>query len=278
MQRDAAVVDPQGEMPVVHLVARLRAPHRDLGQFEQAQWMWRRIEGLFPGLIAAVLMPNHPHVLAEVEEPDEARGRLARTCGHLQRRLGVQGLLEPLPPPQVVEPDKVARVARYVELNACRAGLVMHPAQWLWSTLRDVAGATVEPAVDLQQHRRHTKRRRDRWLEYVGRDDRVPDRRALMAPVPGGCGRAAFGVEQVCQAVLAATRSRPDALRQRGPVRRLFIAAALDQGITSTASLADVCGCTPRAVRRARDRRLRVATLLPVRRCLADARLLAPAR
>ena len=267
---------PHAEMQVVHLVARLRAPDRDLDQFEQAQWLWRRIEALFPRLIAGVLMPNHSHVLAEVDDPDEARHRLARTCGHLQRRLGVDALLEPLPPPEIVEPDKVARVARYIELNPSRAGLVMHSVEWRWSTLRDVAGATVEPAVDLRHHRHHTKRRRDRWLEYVGRDDRVQDRRRLGEPVPGGCRQPAFGIEHVAAAVLAATRSMPRDLHRRGPVRGLLIAAALDQGITSRASIARVCGCTPRAIRLTRHRLPRPSTLLPVRRCLSDPRLLAP--
>jgi len=263
-------------MPVVHLVARLRSPYRDLGRFEPAQWLWRRIEALFPGLIAGVVMPNHPHVLAEVDDPDEARHLLARTCGHLQRRLGVDALLEPLPPPETVEPDKVARVARYIELNPSRGGLVMHPAQWLWSTLRDVAGATVEPAVDLRHHRRHTERRRDRWLDYVARDDRVLDRRPLPAPVSGGCERQAFGIEQVTAAVLAATRSMPSDLHRRGPVRELFVAAALDQGIMSTAAIARVCACTPRAIRLRRRRLPRASNLLAVRRCLADPRLVEP--
>ncbi|MCR9166604.1 MAG: TlpA family protein disulfide reductase, partial [bacterium] len=33
---------------VVHLVARLRAPRRDLGTFDAARWLWERIEALFP--------------------------------------------------------------------------------------------------------------------------------------------------------------------------------------------------------------------------------------
>ncbi|MCR9165307.1 MAG: hypothetical protein NXI35_31810, partial [bacterium] len=225
-------------MVVVHLVARLRAPRRDLGTFDAARWLWVRLEALFPGLVAAAIMPNHPHVLAEVADPDEARRRLARTCGQLQRQLRADDLFEPLPPPELVEPSKIPRVARYIELNPSRAGLVMHPAEWLWSTFRDVAGTTVWPALDLQHHARRTKaRRRDAWLEYVERDDRVPDRRALGAPVPGERRLPAFGLETIAAAVLAATRARPSAMRARGPIRELFIAAAIDQGITSPSLL-----------------------------------------
>ena len=123
-------------MKAVHLVARLREGRFDLGKHEHAAWLWARIgEAFAGGLLAELIMPNHPHVLTLTRDPDDARERLARICGHLQRRIGVPHLFERLPAAQLVERDKVARVARYIELNANRAGLVEHPLQWKWTTL-----------------------------------------------------------------------------------------------------------------------------------------------
>lgn len=261
-------------MVIAHLVARLRRPRRDLIRFEVAAWLWERLDAHFPATIARAIMPNHPHVLAKVDDAAEAAHRLARICGQLQRRIGVPGLFEPVPPAEVVEPGKVSRAARYIELNPCRSGFVLHPAEWLWTSLRDVVGAST-PSVDQALHRRLTRSSRDAWLEYVTRDDRVSDRRALVDPVLACRTIPAFGLESVAAAVVAATRRPPTDIRARGSMRDLFLAAALDQGITDTGLIARICDCSPRAVQAARHRNPPTG-LAAVRQCLADARLLVP--
>lgn len=261
-------------MVIVHLVARLRRPRRDLNRFDVAAWLWERLDAHFPATIARAIMPNHPHVLAGVDDATEAAHRLARICGQLQRRLGVPNLFEPVPPAEVVEPEKVSRAARYIELNPCRSGYVLHPAEWLWTSLRDVIGASM-PSVDQGLHRRLTRSSRDAWLDYVTHDDRVPDRRSLVEPVLPRRSIPAFGLESVAAAVVAATRRPPTDIRARGPVRDLFFAAAMDQGVTDTGLIARICRCSPRAVQAARHRDPPTG-LSAVRQCLADPRLLVP--
>ena len=262
-------------MVIVHLVARLRSPRRDLRRFEPAAWLWRRIEVQFPQAIARVIMPNHPHLLTPVNDASEAMHRFARICGHLQRRLRIPDLFEPIPPPEIVEPSQVRRAARYIELNPCRSNLVLHPAEWLFTSLRDIAGATAPTSVNRRSHAAFTRSQPDAWVDYVVRDERVLDRRSLADPVPGDRTIPAFGLETIAAAVAAATRRSPAELRSRGPIRDLFLAAARDQGLTDTALLAQACACTPRTIQAARHRDP-PGGLPAVRRCLADPRLLRP--
>jgi hypothetical protein len=103
--------------------------------------MWTRLQAAFPAVVSANLMPGHEHLLPAVVDACAAHQRLARICGQLQRKLGIANLFEPLPRPEIVGIDKAARVARYIDLNPCRAGLVDHPLSWPWTTLRDLVGA-----------------------------------------------------------------------------------------------------------------------------------------
>lgn len=264
-------------MTLVHLVARMRRPYRLLEEWEHAAWLWERLRSAFPRTVAATVMPNHPHVLTYVDDPDAARGTLARTCGHLQRRLGVRDLFEPLPPAEVVTRDKAARVARYVDLNPCRAALVDHPLRWPWTTVRDLVGSVATPWVDRRVHGRALGRWRatsvQAWMEYLAQDDRVLDRRPLAEPVAGRSSDPAFGVRSLVGAACAAMRTDASAVRVRGPTRKLFVALAIDQGVDRPRLLAQQCGTTLRAVELARRRAVDRRWLEAARLCLADDRL-----
>jgi hypothetical protein len=61
-------------------------------------------------------MPNHIHVLAPCASTAAAKRKLARQV-------------------------------RYIVLNPCRDRIVGDPLSWMWSTQRDVMGATVQPWV-----------------------------------------------------------------------------------------------------------------------------------
>ena len=208
-------------MQLVHLVARMRRPYRFFAQFDHAAWMWQRLEVGFPDAVARNLMLNHLHNLGLVDDPVQARNYLARVCGHLQRRVGIPDLFEPLPPPEIVPLQRAARVARYVDLNAVRAGLVDHPLAWPWSTVRDLVGAVAKPAVDRSLHARALGHRRatrpDDWLSYLATDDRVVDRRPLQPPVSASSVLPGCSVEALREAVCSALRVRPSAFRKAAP-------------------------------------------------------------
>jgi REP element-mobilizing transposase RayT len=94
---------------------------------------------------AYCLMGNHYHLLVETPNGDIARGmewlngRYARWfnarrgfVGHLFERRYFEELIE--------SEQHLLEVARYIETNPLRAGLVVDPADWPWSSYRAIAG------------------------------------------------------------------------------------------------------------------------------------------
>ena len=104
-----------------HFVARALPGRRPLEHFDTAQWLWRRLRASWPQALSVCLMPNHLHGVLATDTPDCDRIRLARVLGALTRRQGLRRLWEPIPHPQPIPPKQLARVARYVALNPCRA-------------------------------------------------------------------------------------------------------------------------------------------------------------
>ncbi len=119
-----------------HLVARATAWHRPFALRPSCQATWRNLTMIFPNAIAAVLMPNHLHLLLwrkDVEEND-AVFRL--------KHLLPGKHWEPLPSPAPIpDPHHLKRQIRYVHLNPCRKKYCGDPLLWEWSTHRDYVGS-----------------------------------------------------------------------------------------------------------------------------------------
>ncbi|MBC8068089.1 MAG: hypothetical protein IAG13_07135, partial [Deltaproteobacteria bacterium] len=78
-------------------------------------------------------------------------------------------------------------------------------------------------------------------------------------------------LDMIITAVAAASRAPRSAVRERGRVRGLFVALALDQGWSERWRLAEACGCSRRAIDKHAlevDR----AALAAAQLCLGDAR------
>jgi putative transposase len=106
-------------------------------------------------LFAFVLMSNHFHLLLRTPEPNLSRGKQRLLSGHAtawarrHRRCGhvFQGRFRA----QLVEDETYYwTVSRYLHLNPVRAGLVVHPRDWPWSSY---------PGYD-------NRRRRVDWVAY----------------------------------------------------------------------------------------------------------------
>ena len=172
----------------VHLTAHVQT-ERDLCRpaafgFE----LWAHLRSGWPNALAACLMPNHLHLLTDTPDPEQERYKLARVLGALTRGAG-RGAWRPV---RVLEPiadrKTLARVVRYVVLNAPRAGLVSDPLEWPWSTHRGVVGAEVNPWVSAHALARALAERLDgfsqRFHGYVsGQSER--ERRRLGVPLDG---------------------------------------------------------------------------------------------
>ena len=88
------------------------------------------------------LMPNHVHMILVPSDEDGLRKTFAdahrRYTGRINARMQVTGhLWQGRFGSVVLDEDHLYHAVRYVSLNPVRAGLVAHPADWRWSSVRD---------------------------------------------------------------------------------------------------------------------------------------------
>jgi hypothetical protein len=182
-----------------------------------------------------------------------------------------------VPAPKIlVAPDKVLRELRYIALNPAWAHLTDDPLAWIWSTYRELFGAVAAPWVMFERLRKYLPRWFQQSLERVhGFVSADPATHLLGTPMVRPLPRAELQMRplgQVVAAAAAATRGSTEAVRRIGPTRALFVRLAAEQGWHDAHKLAEICGVTPRAIRKMlagpQPRGLAAARL-----CLGDDRL-----
>jgi hypothetical protein len=261
----------------IHLTARVSRSMPPLDDAEVGAWLWSHLRQAFPGAIAAVLMPDHPHLVLASDEPERDRRRLARMLGQLGRRAGVRGQASEVPPAEPIRGGPVlSRHVRYVALNPCRRGLAGCPLAWPWSTHRDVIGATVDPWVTAV---RLAAALGGAWQGFASRHHAYvsagPHAHVAGTPMPSAAVPTtlpAVGLGTIAEASAAALRVPVTSMRRCGAARALFVALAIDQGWTHVGRLAEVCGCSRRTVHR-HAAAVDPEALHAARLCLGDVRL-----
>jgi hypothetical protein len=260
-----------------HLTASLFTSMPDLSLADTGAWLWSHLRYAFPDAIAALLMPDHPHLVVATSDPEAARRRLARMLGQLGRAFGVEGRTSRVPDPAPIrERSVLARQVRYVALNPCREGLVACPLAWPWSTHRDVIGATVDPWVTADRLADALEVSRGDFVArhhgYVSADPHARVEGTALPLAAPSIDMPTAPLRVIAEAVAAATRRPVSEIRARGPARALFVALAYDQGWDRPAKLAEVCGCCRHTVTNlARD--INEVALHAAKLCLGDARL-----
>ena len=124
---------------VVHLVARSFHPYQPFNHRLQCIWFWRNLQKLYPHVLAAILMPNHLHLVIQTNDSDKETSKLSKLAAHFTRKFYPnQNLWQPITQPEVI-PDRLhlQRTIRYVHLNPCRKKWVDDPLKWEFSTHRD---------------------------------------------------------------------------------------------------------------------------------------------
>lgn len=260
----------------IHLTAMMGRDAPSLTRPDVAGWLWPRLRAAFPHAIASLLMPNHPHVLPSAEELAPARARLARLLGQLARQFGVRHAADVAEGVIIREGIVLARQVRYIVLNPCREGLVRCPLAWMWSSHRDVIGASVDPWITADRLADALGRRRDGFAGwYHGYVSGDPSAAIGGTPLPSAAAStcaAMVGLGEIAAACAAALRVPVAAIREHGRARALFAALARDQGWTDTRLLASLCDCSPLTIRRVRAR-VDAPALAAARLCLGDPRL-----
>jgi hypothetical protein len=267
-----------GMQTLFHVTGRLALRDVSLWDEEIASWCWDALRRAFPEALASALMPDHPHSVTRLPSAEVGEARLNRWFAALARRLGTRMRVGIAAPPQpIVGRAKLSRQLRYVVLNAPREGLALDPLEPVWSTHRDVMGAVVDPWVDAERLARALSVPlvgfRERWHAYVSGDPSVHVN-GTPSPVPAQpCTVARIPLQTIVIAATTACRAPLEAIRSKGPARMLLVQLASEQGWRSSSQLADLCGCTPRTIRRLREQP-GTGLLEPGRLCLGDPRLL----
>ncbi len=232
-----------------HLTAHALAGLRPLASADDCAALFAALRRCFPRAAAAVLMPNHLHLVIEATDPAAARRKLARCLAGCARRSGVGHMWQPVPEPVPIRDVKqLERQIRYVHLNPCRAGLVDDPLCWPWSTHRGAVGAELDPWVSPADLARYLGRREadvPRWLhDYVSCDPSVNVTGTPFPEAARPCGVPAVSLADVLAAAEAAV---PNGAPRR---RLLFALLARHQGWRDAQLMAQAAGITPSQLRR----------------------------
>jgi REP element-mobilizing transposase RayT len=115
----------------------LRDPH--IADLVQSNW-WHH-DGVRYRLLAWVIMPNHVHLLIEtwsVPLGDILHSRKSYTSKQANSLLGLTGVFwaQDYFDCFIRDESHFRRVTRYIENNPVKAGLVMAPEDWPWSSAR----------------------------------------------------------------------------------------------------------------------------------------------
>lgn len=262
-------------MAVYHLVAHLGLGRRDLGEFEVARRVWEGLRRGFPAALAGMVMVDHVHVVGEEEDPEEARRRMGSVLSRATYGRG-RGLWLPVAEPEIVPEARLRRVVRYISLNPCRKRLVNDPLEWMWSTHRDMVGASGDAWADQARVLKRLGYARDgaaqAFHRYVAADRNVREG-GTRFPLPTEPSKyPARSLDEVAGAVAGAMRLEPEQVLGRVEMRALFLALAREQGWTDTNALASACGVSRRTIQRV-DLGVEERVLEAARVCLGDGRL-----
>jgi len=273
-------------MGTVHLVARVGVGWLDLGNPRTAGTVWRALRRGFPRALAAVLMPDHLHLITP-GTPVASQKEIERILGAAAARIArdrapeadAGAAWQPITPGTSLKGLHRIRSGRYLPLNPCRGGLADDPLAWRWSTHRDVLGGVADPWVTADRLAEALEQPIEGYAasfhRYVSRDYSVdPAGTPLPRPAP------VMGREPMAQLVVAvaeAMRIEPADLPRHPRARRMLAVLASRQGRLRDSELAQACGVSDRAVRRIFARpRIRTSALAAAILCLGDERLSLP--
>ena len=169
-----------------HLVARTHAGLAPFWERERALPLWLRLRAEFAqDCLAAVVMPNHIHLLIQSARPAHLKRQLAcQLRAYTRERFPGRSLWQKIPPPELVrDRQKLESTIRYIHLNPCRKRYTADPWRWEFSTLPDhslqvptYAGIS-GPWVGPEQLQRWLGRHPELWVErhrmYIMQDPYV---------------------------------------------------------------------------------------------------------
>jgi len=267
---------------LVHATAQLcRSSTRLLSDFETGSLVWKRLRRVFVMALAAVLMPDHLHLLL-YGSPATVRQQLRTLVSGFRRSKGPAAALRfrPIALPSVIA-DNVkhcSRQIRYIALNPCRDGLAADPLAWPLSTYRDVMGGVVDPWVTadrLAETLRYPESGfRVALHRYISGDPSVHVDGTPMPVAAPATSIASAGLTAIAEAAAAATRGKPTDICARGQTRNAFLRLARHCGWARPRPLAQACAMSTAGVSRCfRHAPPNCSVVRAAALCLGDARM-----
>lgn len=239
--------------PWIHLVARTHSAEAIFLDRDTSLHAWSLLTGAFPNALAAILMPEHLHIV--VPNSKGAIWKLGVVLRSIARRRGRTPQWEPIPKARAVaDRQHLLRTVRYILLNPCRRGLTDDPLHWEWSTLRDLWGLVAHPWVSAERLAESLDLWRGprfcaRFHEYVCRDDCVSPT-ALRLPLSSATTLGSLADFEKAFAVYRKVSLHQ--CKRRGAERKLLVQLALQFGESSPEALAAWAGVSAQILHRFR--------------------------
>ncbi len=244
-----------------HWVFRANTPLLPFNDFETARRTWISLTDAFPQMVAAVLMPNHGHLILpkhtsqEIEDEKRTLLKIYGILGQISKENKGIAYWQTIPAPAFI-PDSfhLKRQVRYVALNPCRKKLVRDPLEWYWSTYRELFGATAWGNMTAEKLAQSLGEKQsgflDRFHAYVSGDPSVSISGTPLPILDSPQIYTYKSIDEILAAASAALRIHPSSVKKSGPLRATFVHLAKQSGWKNhTALLAEICQISPRAVR-----------------------------
>lgn len=222
-----------------HCALAVMFPGRAFSNEPDFDRAWQIMRGFFPRVIAATLMPDHLHIIAD-PIASLSQFQLRQKMSFLRRelmRVFPAISWEPVSaPPPIMNVEKLRRDVRYIHLNPCREGLCRDPLEWKWSTHRDYFNLNSNPQVDVTSAIRLlgypvTPKGLSEFHKYISSDPSVHPIGTPVPADPGKCEILNLGAAEIAAAT--AIRTAYSAFRVKGKLRsQLMRVLHLEFGVT----------------------------------------------
>lgn len=260
----------------VHLALLAKYPNRPFTDSAFNAEVWRRLRIAFKDVYAAVIMPDHLHVIPKTAEPLAARDRLIHVQRGLSRGLMKEGLFHPVEIRESIpNAHHLKRQVRYVHLNPCREGLTRDPAAWNWTTHRDYIGATFPSWPNIPEAMRAMgfpagREGIRRFHNYVSGDPTCDPRGTQTPEIPKDFVGASFQASKL--AFASAVRVHSSLLNRKGQVRSQFARVMANEMGLGPSEVARRLAIQPQSIRPSSSKNRALAQAITM--ILSDRRLL----
>jgi REP element-mobilizing transposase RayT len=229
-----------------HFVARTRFHHPIFKKTSLSRFMWNELRTQFPKAHAAVIMPNHIHLLAPSEDPQKSLKQINDLLkrASIKFKLGINTWEAPPSPILIPDSKHLLRQIRYVHLNPCRARLTQDLLEWEFSTHREALGLRLKlwPGIQSTLLSLGYQSRKDleRFHEYVSSDPSTKVSGTNLPRTTGSHVVSEWSMKNIVEAVRAAHQVDQKISDWPPTTKKDLVWMLMDQGYDQTKVIKEV--------------------------------------